>query len=91
MPPTLPDQSEPDKPKLLDQVRRVLRFKHYALRTEKTYVEWIRRFILHHGKRHPREMGGAEVGAFLTHLAVEGEVAASTQNDSLAPLAHPPG
>ena len=68
------------KPKLLDQVRHALRVRHLALSTEKTYVDWIRRFILFHNKRHPLEMGKEEVGAFLTHLAVEGNVSSSTQN-----------
>jgi len=58
--------------KLLDQVRDTLRLKHYAYRTEETYVQWIRRYILFHNKRHPREMGNTEVEAVLTHLAVEG-------------------
>ncbi len=76
-----------EKPrKLLDQVRDVLRLKHYALRTEEAYVDWIRRFILFHHKRHPREMGAAEITAFLTHLAVVDNVAASTQNQALAAL-----
>jgi len=74
------------KPKLLDQVRRRCRVQHLALSTEKQYVSWIRRFILFHHKRHPLEMGNAEVTAFLTHLAVEGHVAASTQNQALAAL-----
>ncbi|PZD72690.1 Tyrosine recombinase XerC [Acaryochloris thomasi RCC1774] len=72
--------------KLLDQVRDALRVKHYAHRTEKTYVWWIRRFILFHHKRHPQEMGEAEVKAFFTHLAVNGDVAASTQNQALSAL-----
>ena len=71
------------KPKLLDQVRHALRVRHLALSTEKTYVDWIRRFILFHNKRHPLEMGKEEVGAFLTHLAVEGNVSSSTQNQAL--------
>ncbi|HQE93532.1 MAG TPA: integron integrase [Anaerolineae bacterium] len=76
-----------DKPrKLLDQVRDVLRLKHYSIRTEEAYTAWIRRFILFHHKRHPREMGAAEINAFLTHLAVEQNVAASTQNQALAAL-----
>ncbi|WP_374086420.1 phage integrase N-terminal SAM-like domain-containing protein [Methylomicrobium lacus] len=58
-------------PKLLDQVRDRIRVKHYSIRTEKLYVQWIKRFILFHGKRHPLEMGAVEVEAFLTHLAVE--------------------
>jgi integron integrase len=73
-------------PKLLDQVRDRIRVKHYSIRTETQYVQWIKRFILFHGKRHPREMGAAEVEAFLTHLAVEGSVAASTQNQALSAL-----
>ena len=73
-------------PKLLDQVRDLIRLKHYSIRTEALYVQWVRRFILFHGKRHPREMGGAEVEAFLTHLAVEGGVAAATQNQALSAL-----
>jgi integron integrase len=70
-------------PKLLDQVRERLRFKHYSLRTEQTYLFWIRRFILFHNKRHPREMGATEVEAFLTYLAVKRDVSASTQNIAL--------
>ena len=76
-----------EKPrKLLDQVRDVLRLKHYAIRTEEAYTDWIRRFILFHNKRHPRDMGAEEITAFLTHLAVEQNVAASTQNQALAAL-----
>ena len=74
------------KPKLLDQVREVLRLKHYSLRTEEAYVDWIKRFILHHGKTHPKEMGEEHVAAFLTWLAVERKVAASTQNQALSAL-----
>lgn len=73
-------------PKLLDQVRDRIRIKHYSLRTETQYVQWIKRFILFHGKRHPQEMGAAEVEAFLTHLAVVGKVSASTQNQALSAL-----
>lgn len=73
-------------PKLLDQVRGRIRVKHYSIRTETQYVQWIKRFILFHGKRHPRDMGAGEMEAFLTHLAVEGNVAASTQNQALAAL-----
>ena len=69
--------------KLLDQCREVLRFHHLAYRTEQTYVDWIRRFIVFHGKRHPRGMGATEINAFLSHLATEGKVAASTQNQAL--------
>jgi len=73
-------------PKLLDQVRGKIRLKHYSIRTEQAYVEWIKRFILHFGKRHPRELGAADVEAFLTHLAVAGNVAASTQNQAKSAL-----
>ena len=76
----------PQPPKLLDQVRDRLRLKHYSIRTETQYVQWIRRFILFHDKRHPKDMGVAELEAFLTHLAVEGRVAASTQNQALSAL-----
>jgi integron integrase len=72
--------------KLLDRVRDAIRIKHYSIRTEETYVNWIRRFILFHGKRHPRDMGAPEIEAFLTHLAVERRVAASTQNQALSAL-----
>jgi hypothetical protein len=74
---------ETNVPRLLDQVRDTLRTLHYSIRTEDAYVQWIRRFILYHGKRHPLEMGEAEVEEFLTHLAVERNVAASTQNQAL--------
>ncbi len=73
-------------PGLLDQVRERIRFKHYSIRTERAYVLWIRRFILFHGKRHPSTMGAPEVEAFLTHLANEGQVTASTQNQAFSAL-----
>jgi integron integrase len=73
-------------PKLLDRVREACRVRHYSIRTEDAYVDWIRRFILFHNKRHPLEMGTAEINAFLTHLAVEGKVAASTQNQAFSAL-----
>lgn len=76
----------PGERRLLDQMCDVLRLLHYARRTEKCYVDWARRFILFHGKRHPREMGVHEVEAFLTHLAVQGNVSASTQNQALCAL-----
>ena len=69
-------------PKLLDQVRERVRLKHYSIRTEQAYVEWIKRFILFHDKRHPAQMGAAEIEAFLTHLAVKNKVSASTQNQA---------
>lgn len=75
-----------DKPKLLDQVRDVIRRKHFSIRTEQTYVDWIKRYIFFHGKRHPNEMSEAEITAFLTHLARAGKVAASTQNQALSAL-----
>jgi Phage integrase, N-terminal SAM-like domain len=66
-------------PKLLDQIRNKLRLKHYAIRTEEQYLHWIKRFILFHGKRHPKDLGGEQIEAFLTNLAVAGNVSASTQ------------
>jgi integron integrase len=76
----------PPKRKLLDQVRDAIRLKHYSYKTEQSYVAWIRRYILFHNKRHPQEMGTEEVEAFLTHLAVTENVAASTQNQALSAL-----
>jgi integron integrase len=73
-------------PKLLDQVRDRIRVKHYSIRTETQYVQWAKRFILFHGKRHPRDLGPKEIEAFLTHLAVVGNVSASTQNQALSAL-----
>jgi integron integrase len=74
------------KPKLLETVRMAIRTRHYSRRTEEAYVSWIKRFILFHGKRHPAEMGEVEMNAFLTHLAVNGNVSASTQNQALSAL-----
>ncbi len=74
------------KPKLLDQVREKIRLKHYSIRTEQAYTDWIRRYILYHQKRHPQEMGKPEVEQFLTYLAVERNVAASTQNQALSAI-----
>ena len=76
----------PSSPKLLDEVRSVIRLRHYSIRTEQAYTNFIRRFILFHHKRHPREMGVDEIRQFLTFLAVEGNVAASTQNVALNAL-----
>ena len=73
-------------PRLLDRVREAIRTRHYSRRTEKAYVNWIRRFIFFHDKRHPAEMGAREVTAFLTSLAVRDKVAASTQNQALSAL-----
>lgn len=89
-----PDNSEagssalpaPPPPRLLDQIRERIRYKHYSLRTERAYVDWARRFILFHGKRHPRELGAPEVEAFLMHLVAERNVAASTHQQALAAL-----
>src|SRR5262245_9742120 len=72
--------------RLFDAIRSRLRVKHYSLRTEQAYTGWIRRFILANGKRHPREMGGTEVEAFLSRLANEGDVAAGTQAQALSAL-----
>jgi integron integrase len=76
----MPMEERPKK--LLDQVREKLRLKHYSYRTEKSYVAWIRRYILFHGKRHPAAMGAKDVERFLSHLAVHGNVAAATQNQA---------
>ncbi len=73
-------------PKLLDQVRIVLRVKHFSLSTERAYVQWIRRFILFHNKRHPNEMGEPEIRQFISHLAVDARIAASTQTVALSAL-----
>lgn len=69
--------------RLLEQVREVIRIKHYSIRTEQAYVQWIRRYILFHGKRHPSELGADHLSTFLSDLAVRGRVAASTQNQAL--------
>jgi integron integrase len=76
-------QNKPPK-KLLDQLSETLRTKHYSLRTEQTYIAWVRRYILFHNKRHPREMGATEINQFTSHLAVEKKVSASTQNQALS-------
>jgi len=83
-PQVAPDAANP--PKLLDQVRARIRVKHYSIRTEDQYVQWIKRYIYFHGKRHPRDLGAAAVEAFLSDLAVNGRVAASTQNQALSAL-----
>lgn len=80
------DASERQAPRLFDEVRRRMRLHHYSLRTERAYLGWIRRFILANGRRHPRTMGAVEGERFLTTLAVEGGVAASTQNQALSAL-----
>ena len=73
-------------PRLLDQVRHAITARHYSFRTEKSYVAWVRRFVLFHGKRHPAEMGEAEISAFLSDLATRRRVSASTQNQALSAL-----
>ncbi|MCR4303329.1 MAG: integron integrase [Gallionella sp.] len=79
--PNLPDEGTTIKsPKLLDQVSDKLRVKHYSIRTEQCYIGWIKRYIYFHGKRHPKDLGARDIEAFLTHLAVQGKVAAATQN-----------
>jgi integrase len=81
-----PGVPPPTRSPFLNRCHEVLRVRHYSLRTEECYVEWIKRFILFHGKRHPETMGASEIEAFLTHLAVEGHVSASTQNQAFHAL-----
>jgi len=76
------------KPRLLDQVRQTIRRKHYSLRTEATSIGWIKRYIFFHRKRHPKEMGAAEMEQFLNYLAVEKRVAASTQSAKVGVRKH---
>jgi Site-specific recombinase XerD len=76
----------PRNPRLLDLVRAKLRIKHYSLRTEESYLHWIKRYIFFHQKQHPRNLGSREVTAYLNHLAVVRKVAASTQNQALSAL-----
>lgn len=78
--------TDPRTPRLLDRIRAAIRTRHYSRRTERAYVGWARRFVHFHGLRHPDELGGPEVTAFLSHLAVEGRVSASTQNQALSAL-----
>lgn len=82
----MPEPSLHKSKKLLDQLRDAIRIKHYSYSTEKTYVHWAKRYILFHNKRHPAEMGAAEIEAFLTHLAQDGNVSASTQNQAFNAL-----
>jgi integron integrase len=86
MTPSTPAQPFEPKSKLLDQMRDIMRLKHLSYRTEQAYISWTKRFIVFHGKRHPKDMGAAEIRAFLTHLAVHEHVAASTQNGALNAL-----
>jgi len=80
------DTSSPPPKRLLDQVHDAIRLKHYSYRTERTYVQWIRQYILFHNRRHPNQLGVAEIESFLTHLAVQKYVAASRQNQALSTL-----
>jgi len=86
LPTAADDALAPRQPKLLERLRIHLRTRHYSIRTEQAYIDWARRFIVYHGKRHPQEMGAAEVEAFLSHLAVDRQVSASTQNQAKAAL-----
>jgi integron integrase len=74
------------QPPLLERLRRQVRFLHYSIRTEEAYVQWVKRFILFHKKRHPKEMGPEEIRQFLTHLASDGRVSASTQNQAASAI-----
>lgn len=76
--PALRPEGAPKGKKLLDQYREALRNRHYSLRTEKTYIGWVRQYILHHGKGHPREMGVSEINDFITSLVNQKTVSAST-------------
>ncbi len=80
------DLSKTRKPRLLDQVRETIRTKHYSIRTEQSYVQWIRRYILFHQKKHTKDMGEKEINAFLKHLAVNRNVTASTQTQALSAI-----
>jgi len=79
----------PRSPRLLDRVRQEIRTRHYSRRTETAYVAWIKRFIFFHDKRHPNEMGEAEISGFVSHLATHKKVSASTQGQALAALLFP--
>ena len=84
--PTPTPNPAPQPPRLLDRVRHACRVRHYSIRTEDAYHDWCKRFILFHQKRHPQEMGSIEINQFLTHLAVVGKVAASTQNQAFSAI-----
>ena len=86
MPENTPNPQIPQPPKLLDPLRAKCRLLHYSIRTEDAYAQWVTRFILFHDKRHPKEMGGPEIERFLTHLATERKVAASTQNQAFSAI-----
>ena len=76
----------PTKPKLLEQVRQRIRTKHNSIRTEEAYVQWVKRFVLFHQKRHPADMGGKEISAYLNHLSLKQNDTASTQNQALCAI-----
>jgi integrase len=80
------NETPAEPPRLLDRLRFALCTKHYSYRTEQAYIYWVRRFIPHHGKRHPETIGGTEIEPFLTHLAAEGRVSASTQTQALCKI-----
>ena len=85
--PTIEEQNHfGAKPRLFDEVRKVARMRHLSIRTEQAYIQWIRRFILFHQKKHPREMGEHEIREFISHLAVERSITASTQTVALSAL-----
>jgi hypothetical protein len=81
-----PEQTDAPKPRLLDQVRDTIRRKHYSIRTEQSYIDWIKRFIYFHDKQHPRDLNESHITAFLNFLAVQKKVASSTQNQALCAL-----
>ena len=66
--------------KLLDQVRESIRLRHYSIKTEKAYISWIKRFIIYHNKKHPKEMGETEIREYMSHLAIDQKISSSTQN-----------
>lgn len=81
-----PSAGGPSKPRLLDLVRQAARARHFSPRTEEAYVSWIRRFVVHHGRRHPTDLSAAHVIAFLTHLADQGRVSVSTHRQASSAL-----
>ena len=81
-----PEKTDVPKPRLLDQVRDTIRRKHYSIRTEQSYIDWIKRFIYFHDKQHPRDLNESHITEFLNFLAVQKKVASSTQNQALCAL-----
>jgi len=82
----MPENTTTQKPKLIDQLRETIRLRHYSYRTEQAYVNWIRKFIIFHNKRHPKDLGEKEIAQFLSHLAVNRQVSNSTQNQALCAI-----